>query len=27
VGGGNGGANFGGTGGERLLYLEGKFVF
>ena len=27
VGGGNAGANFGGTGGERLLYVEGRFVF
>jgi hypothetical protein len=27
VGGGNGGANFGGTGGERLLYVGGKFIF
>ncbi len=27
VGGGNGGANFGGTGGERLLYVGGKIIF
>ena len=27
VGGGNAGANFGGTGGERLLYVGGKFIF
>jgi hypothetical protein len=27
VGGGNAGANFGGTGGERLLYVGGKLIF
>jgi hypothetical protein len=27
VGGGNAGAKFGGTGGERLLYVGGKLIF